>query len=234
MRYPKRTTRASCILTVFIFLFLPFSAEEAFPEELVREIISEVFWCELEPIIQEDEEYPPPRDQMLKQILAEAQFVFSGMIYGFRFVYTPLDLTRNVEEVFILEPLSRILWGDKNLKVESTRTDDDRLYARVRYRLADFQQDWLKLWESTTLPTASGTGRGDLFGGYKEKFTALRQGIKQAIRDYLRERVFNKPKEIRGEVLLMGAPYTIIDSGTYSAKVKIKLKIDEIVPYTLF
>ncbi|MEW5816327.1 MAG: hypothetical protein AB1798_13130, partial [Spirochaetota bacterium] len=82
-----------------------------------QEVIVEEFWCELDPMVRMGDTYPLTREAALKQILEEAQFVFSGMMYGFKFQYTPSDKTRRVDEIYFVEPVSQIPWGDKGLKI---------------------------------------------------------------------------------------------------------------------
>ena len=58
------------------------------------------FWVELSPFVETEEEYPLPEDKAYRRLLEEASFVFSGMIYGFDFTYTPFDKSRKVDEIF--------------------------------------------------------------------------------------------------------------------------------------
>ena len=73
-----------------------------------------------------------------------------------------------------------------------------------------------------------------VFAGVSGKIAAFEQSIKEAVRGYARKRVFNKPREINGEVLLWEEPRVTIDSGDYVSTVRIKLFIRELIPYSVF
>ncbi|MBN2051121.1 MAG: hypothetical protein JW760_11785 [Spirochaetales bacterium] len=210
-------------------LILLFSTTPLFPEDF----LSGAFWVEYEPIVA-GVAYPQSEEEAARLILEEARFVFSGMIYGFTFRYTPSDTAREVEETFALEPIHAIPWGDENLRITGGRVDREFYRAEVLYRLEDFQEGYLSYWSSNTLPSSSGMGAGDLFQGTEGKYDALREGVKEAIRNYLRPRFFNKPREITGEAVLTEAPYVIIDAGRYHARVRVKLDIRELRPYVIY
>jgi hypothetical protein len=200
-----------------------------------QDIISHEFRIELNLAVKpEDGEYPIPKDVALEELLEEVRYVLSGMIYGFSFVYTPSDKTRQIEEQFELEPVASIRWGDPHLSVVSTRVEDKNLYVRIRYRLADYQQPWIDLWRSSSIPIAGGSGDGSFILGSEGKRTSIENAAKESIRNYFRARVYNKPKEIRGEVLFARPPRTYIRSGAYNTQVRVKLRTEEVVPYQFY
>jgi hypothetical protein len=156
------------------------------------------------------------------------------MIYGYRFSYTPYDRARAVEEHFELTPIAQIPWGDTRLEILDVEKRDNRIYGRVAYTLARHQDARRNAWASNTRPFTSGRGGESVLMGVPAKVLAFRQSIKEAIRAYARKRVFNKPREITGEVLLWEEPRVVIDSGDYVATVRIKLFIREMIPYSIF
>lgn len=193
------------------------------------------FWCDLEPMVKtDDEEFPVPRDIAVKHILREAQFVFSGMIFGFAFEYTPSDTAREVKEIFTLEPIAQIPWGDERLSVMDTRREEEKLIARIRYDIASYQKPWLTLWQSSSIPAASARGTDNALLGIEAKIGSIKDGVKEAVRAYLRQRVYNKPKRITGEVLLCEPPRIFVDAGAYRSKVRIMMRIKEVLPYSAF
>jgi hypothetical protein len=200
----------------------------------VNEILTLNAWYDLEPLILEEEEYPETPESIHRKLLEEARILFSAMIYGFSFTYTPSDNKRGVEELFILSLNAEIQWGDPNLKVISSEIRDNRLYCKIIYSLTDAQNLRRISWNSNVIPTAGGEGGADYFQGYVSKMESIKAAIREAIRNYVRLRVFNKPKEIAGEILLLEEPYTIIQSGQYVSSVKIKLLLKEIEAYTIF
>ena len=137
------------------------------------------------------------------------------MIYGFSFSYTPSDTARGVKEEFRLEPLAEISWGDPSLYVAGTRMTEERLYAGLRYNIKPFQERWIALWESSVFPAVSGVGSASVTKGYSAKLDSYKSALKEAAREYLRKRYFNKPKEVTGELILTAAPYCVVDAGEY-------------------
>jgi hypothetical protein len=193
-------------------------------------------WCELEPMIQESEDYPLSPAAAQERVLEEARALLSAMIYGVRFSYTPADAQRRQAEQFQLSPVAELRWGDPRLRIAEAEVRDARLYARVRYDLQDFQSDRRRAWQSNAIPTAAGTGRASLFASSAPagKRRSLEQAFKEAIRNHLRPVLFNKPREVRGELLLWQAPQVIVDAGDYLTAAALKLRVQEIRPYSFF
>ena len=63
---------------------------------------------------------------------------------------------------------------------------------------------------------------------------ACRLALKDAIRNYARKLIKNKPKEIRGTVLATDLPRYYVDSGKYCADLDFFLFVSKIVEYTRF
>ena len=108
------------------------------------------------------------------------------------------------------------------------------MYGRVSYHMAEFQHARRTSWSSNSIPFASGRGEETLLKGTEAKLLSFKESVKQAVREYARKRVFNKPKEIRGEVLLWSEPMVLINSGSYFTTVRIKLFIKELIPYSIY
>ncbi len=197
-------------------------------------ILTGEFWVELDPFVESGQDSRLSREEAHTRILEEARFVFSGMIYGFKFVYTPSDATRKVAELFTFEPVAQIPWGDPALSVADVRIDGNLLRAYVRYIPTDHQLRWLKMMQSNIYSDATGWGQASMFAGRAAKYRAMEEAAKEAIRAHLRPRIYNKPKEVRGSVVFAEAPYVLIDAGEYKAKVTVKIDVDEIIPYRLY
>lgn len=249
--------RRAAALTIFsagLLLLATTSELWAYPGD--EDIIVAEFWTELDPITEgrqpgegggssSEEERPSPvepligtgvisQEEAIRRTLEEARVVLSGMIYGFDVRYTPSDRDRQVEEELVIEPLAQIPKGDPSLRVLKVRTTDNKYFVHMRYNLADFQQRRLRAWGSNTLAVAAGRGTVPLHGGYRAKFDSFDQAIKNALRDYLRPRYRNKPSRIQAAVALQEPPYTVIDAGGYHSKVRIKIDIREVQPYSAY
>lgn len=218
------TSSFSKLLVLLLFLLLPVAAF-GYTEYLDGE-----FWTDEDRIIHADD-----AEEAEIRVLMEGRYVFSGMLYGYDFRYVPSDRTRQVAEEFELTPVARIPWGDPRLRVVSTRRrEDGALAVRLRYDMADFQRARYDAWRSNNLTPATGVGRADLLNGFEGKLRAIEEGAKEAIRDHMRGKTFNKPHVITGRLLLEGPPRVGVASGEYVAVVETFLIIDEVVHYTAY
>jgi hypothetical protein len=219
-------------LLLLVSLLLP--AEAGAYEDPPHRITGE-FWAELEPVSLEGAQYgPPSREEQIRAMLEEARFVFSGIVYGFSFVYTPSDNTRRVEEVFTVEPAAEIPRGTPRLEVRQTYTSEGKVYALIDYHLEEFERYRLEAWKKNTTPRISGRGEGVYFSGPEEKITAHKNAVKSAVREYLRKQTYNKPKEAAGRFVFTEAPRVFAEGGRYVSAVDIKLLLDKLTPYTVF
>ncbi|MDC7226262.1 MAG: hypothetical protein PQJ61_05820 [Spirochaetales bacterium] len=191
------------------------------------------FFVELEPAGPFDlEEYD--EQAAIEQLLVEAQYVFSGMIYGFEFEYIPMDSSRGVAEEFALRPIHSIPWGDPGLSVSAGKYENGRYVAELRYDLADYQKPWEASWNTNILPGITATGAGSVYDGFDGKKAAIEDSVRESLRSYLRPRIYDKPRRISGRARLAGVPYITIDEGLYHCKAKITLQIEEILEYRAY
>ncbi|MDA3941524.1 MAG: hypothetical protein PF693_19830 [Spirochaetia bacterium] len=200
-------------------------------------IIDLDIWTEVTniiPAIEDNENAYLDKSEIYRRTLEDALWMISGMIYGFDIKYTPLDLSRHVKEYLEVTPRASIPWGDEKLEVVDTWFKNEKLSMQVRYFLDEAQITRLKLWESNIFPDAEGIGIVSVFSGFQGRIESIKEGIKEALRNYLRIRNTNKPREIICRVLLAEPPYTIMDAGGYKSKVKITIKFSEIIPYAYY
>lgn len=194
-------------------------------------------WTEITetiPAIDEEKKSYLTDDQISHRVLEDAAWIISGMIYGFDVIYTPLDLARNVDEYLKVTPVASILWGDEKLEIIDTWINNGKFSLQVRYFLDDTQITRLKLWKSNLFPNAEGVGNVSIFSGYQGRVESIKTGIKEALRNYLRIRNTNKPREIICRVLLTEPPYTILDAGGYRSRTNITIKFIEVIPYAYY
>jgi len=230
---------------LFCALVILLSVQTAFADTFIQG----EFWTELEPFVPDTSwatgssqiplneitgKQQISHEEAIKRCLEEIRIVLSGMIYGYRFVYEPGDAAREISEVFTLEPVSRIPWGDSSLSITETRVEGSRFFIRVRYRLNPSQESWWESWKSQAFPVAGGVGRSSMFDGYDARHEALSTGIKMALREYLRVRIPNKPRRVSGMLQISKIPYTVIDSGDYVVRVETSLNIEDILPYAVY
>jgi hypothetical protein len=156
------------------------------------------------------------------------------MVYGWTFAYTPGDRERGVEESFLLTPIAEIPWGSPRLSVHETEVADLKLFARISYSLNDDELARRMSWEGNSAALSMGRGTADVFKGPAEKLASLRDAMRDAVRAHLAVRVLNKPREIRGSLVLWEGPRTVVRAGTYTTTARVKLQVSEIVPYRIF
>ncbi len=209
------------------------AAAAGFPDTPDRLFIQP--WTELEPLVRfGDGPYPIPASTAQKSLLDDAQALFSGMVYGWTFTYVPGDRARHVTESFTLTPLALIPRGTPRMRVLEARIVDTRLEARFVYALDDEEAQRRAAWESNTALLSTGTGSASVMGGPAARGDSLRDAIRDAIRLALDQRYLNKPREIRGEVVLWEDPTVIVRAGTWTTIAKVKLLLREIIPYRIF
>jgi hypothetical protein len=228
---PVRRALALAVLATLCAAALP--AQVALDRS--PEYLTERFWVDLEPpVAREGEEYPLSEEAAVRLLLEEARYVFAGMIYGFRFRYVPADRRRDIDEQFEIEPIAEIRFGDPRLSVIATRVEDLRLHGRFEYRLADFQRSRLAGWLSADVPSAAGEGEAPFWEGHDARIPAVEDAMRLAVRELLRSRIDSKPREATGSFVLLGSPRIYVRSGAYQARVDIKVKVNEIRPYTVY
>lgn len=191
-------------------------------------------WAELEPIVRIEDEYPIPLEKAGQWVLEEARALLSGMVYGWTFSWTPGDAARKVEDRFELVPVAGIAWGNDRLAVRQTQVDEARLFAQVSYLMTPAEELRRRSWAGSAVDAATGTGEAPILAGRAAKLTALANAVKDAVRNHLHTRILNKPREIRGEIVLWEDPRAWVASGSYHAVAKIRLRVLDVVPYRIF
>lgn len=192
-------------------------------------------WVELEPVVRIDEgDYPIPLETAGRWLLEEARTLLSGMVYGWTFTWTPGDAARKVEDRFDLVPVAEIPRGSERLVVRQTEVAEARLFAQVSYQMSPSEDLRRRSWAGAAVDEASGAGEAPVLDGRAAKLLALANAIKDAVRGHLRTRILNKPREIRGEVVLWEDPRAWVASGAYHATAKVRLRVLDVIPYRIF
>ncbi|HEY9593848.1 MAG TPA: hypothetical protein VHE79_05180 [Spirochaetia bacterium] len=216
-------------VTLLFFVAVSSASGQSFDQVSVRP------WVELEPLFRIDpSRYPLPLDVAERDLLETGRVLVSGMVFGWTFEYYPGDRARQVQESFTLTPIAEIPWGSPRLRVSETEHDATRLWGRIIYSLSDEDSRRRSSWESNTADQATGTGTAPIQAGPDGRDASLKAAIRDAIRRSLDTRYVNKPRSIRGEVILWDDPQTIVRSGTYTTVAKVRIAVRELVPYRIF
>ena len=173
-------------------------------------------------------------DKAIRQLLDEAQYVFSAILYGMSFEYVPKDNVRAVEEEFSAELLHSIPWGDPGLYTSAGLYKNGRYDAEISYKVSDELLPWVISWDTNILPEISAIGMGNLYSGLDGKKEAINNSVKEALRNYLRPRIYDKPRKISGIARLASVPYITMDSGKYVCKARVTLRFEEILEYKVY
>lgn len=214
-----------------LVLFLTLAAEGASAAPTRHDL---ELWVELQPIAGEPNPAPISRDEAARRLLEEARFVFSGMLYGFEFRYVPRDRERGVAEEFVLTPIAEIPWGGEQLTILDIRHEENLMYGRLRYTLAAHEETRRDAWARSSVHRASGSGSAPRILGTAAKQSAIEDALRNAVHEYLRARVYNKPREVSGRLVLSAAPRVILRSGEYQATVQVKLVIQDLRSYAVY
>ncbi len=191
-------------------------------------------WSERDPLVADGTERPLSREIIVERLLDEAQAILSGMIYGYRFEYTPSHPDRGVAEQFSVQPYATIERGDPALEVFQTWTEKGRLYARIFYTLGSQQLAWQSGWLSGANRVSSGVGTSPFIAGPTTKIDAFEDALRVAVRNYLRTQTFNRPRRATGAILVKESPTFRVVAGNYEAHVEILLQIDRLESYEVF
>ena len=172
------------------------------------------------------------REEAIHQLLKEARWIFSGMVYGFRFRYVPGNLDEGFSELFELEPQDRIPLGDPDLKVYQVEDDLQRIRVLFNYWPDDFQNRLLRISSGGDFRGAAGMGGVPMMEP-GSRIASFEAGVKQALREDLRSIEYNRPLEVKGLVYLASAPILSIRSGEYTSRVKILYRREDLKSYPL-
>lgn len=163
-----------------------------------------------------------------------ARFLMGGMLYGWKFTYTPSDKARKVEEYFTLDPIKEISRDDPRFSITELTPAYPKLNCWANFTLDDSTQRWELYWGSVLFKNANGRGKGERKAEIDGVRNAYMEAVKDAVRSHARGLEKNKPKEIRGEVLLRDNPRLFADQGWFVADIKVLINIQELTPYTSF
>ena len=172
----------------------------------------------------------PPR-QALTEL---SKTIMEGMVYGWKFSYTPFDKRRAVAEEFELEPLQSILSNDNRLSVTELRPQYPYLYCWAEYRVTDAVALHRTEWIRINYVTAKGSGSAERKLEIDGVRQAYREAALAAVRGYLRKNIKNKPKTVNGEMLIKGNPRLYVSGGKFTAELSVYLYIREVIPYQTF
>ncbi|MGP1593946.1 MAG: hypothetical protein ACTTH8_01720 [Treponema sp.] len=227
--------KKNSILIFICLISLAYSDSYSGMHESEAVILRAPVWVFLEPQpgtigVESSPKILPP-----KQAITEvSQFIVAGMVYGWKFSYTPYDKKRNITEEFTLTPIYNLQENDERLLITELRPDYPFLYCWAEYRMTSSIAQRRQQWKSSCYITVQGSGHGKRQNETNGIYDAYTQAALSAIRTYLRKAVKNKPKCVTGELLIKENPRLSVSSGSYRADVMFYLHVKDVIPYTVF
>ncbi len=176
------------------------------------------------------EEYPEIRDKAVRILLEEARWIFSGMIYGFHYRYVPGSREQQIEDEFTLTPVALIEKGDPSLRVETIFDDYRTLTVQFSYWLSPLQSRRVEQFHMSRYRAAGGKASEPVTTADAGR-VAMELGVKEAVREDLRQQYYNRPREVSGLLCFSHSPRLTLGSGSYNSFVRILYGIDQIKYY---
>lgn len=174
-------------------------------------------------------------DTATSSIKVTAPFFLSGMIYGWKFEYTPSDKARQVAEYFSLTPIHEIDINDPAIHFASPATLENRVYCWVEYDRTLPMMTYRQSFDSVNIPQVKGTGESSKKISSEAIIESVEMAAKNAIRNYGRIIEKNKPKVITGTILLKDQDPTVkIVNGKFTSYLDFFLHVDTIIQYSNF
>jgi hypothetical protein len=226
-----------------LFVFLLFAVFTAWAQEhdpgFYPDTMRGEVWIELEPIYGDrpDSEYPLSMETAGRRALQEAALYYAAMIYGWSFHYDIGERARGIPEDFSFEPMGEIHWGDPRLTVTEVEIRGSHVRVWTDYRMSEMQTKRIQMWRTGTVRNAQAIGYCPITGpspdsGWLEiRNAVLKDAARVAIRTMLQRSERNRPKEAIGFISLASFPRFYVDSGQWTAAVRFRVQINEIIPF---
>jgi hypothetical protein len=199
-----------------------------------KELLRSEFWAEIEPVAAVGEEWPVTPREARSRILAEAAWVFGGMIWGFEFSYTPYDRTRALEERFDIAPIETLPADAPTLAPGALANISNEFHSIAQYRPEAALVSLMEGYASEPWKGAQGVGKADMDRGVKGRREAYKDGLRTAVRSLLQGLEPNKPRLVRGRAVFDAPPTLAIIDGYYTAQVRARIMVIEVIPYKVY
>lgn len=174
-------------------------------------------------------------DVAVSQLKNVAPYFIQGMTYGWKFDYTPSDKARNVSEYFEFTPITGLSETEiKSIVYTKPWIENSDLWCWIEYPRSDAMQRYYKSWLTIGHPHIKGTGYGKLTDGFDGIQNAAKEALRNAVREYERKIVKNKPKEIFGRVIIDDPPQIGLDAGRYRVTLDFFMETDRMIEYKKF
>ncbi|MGO8694428.1 MAG: hypothetical protein ACLQMF_12245 [Rectinemataceae bacterium] len=192
------------------------------------------FWAEIEPVSDLGDPWPVPPEERSRRIMDEAAWIYSGMIWGFEFSYTPYDKVRRIEERFDLKSLGSIRSDDPRLSLGPSRVEGGSTRAFVTYHPLPDEEARVVSYADEPWRGTQGIGRADYLLGWKAHRAAYEDGLREAVRSLLQLIEPNKPRRVLGRVVFERVPALGLAGGFYTSQVRARVEVSRILRYEVY
>jgi hypothetical protein len=199
-----------------------------------KELLRAEFWTDLEPVAGVGEEWPVSAETARARILDEAAWVYGGMIWGFEFRYTPFDKTRAIPESFEIEPIGSLAPEALSFAAGSRASSSDELRSFVEYKPGGPLASLMGSYARDPWKGSQGIGKADMNLGQKGRRAAYEDGLRAAVRSFLQGLEPNKPRLVRGRVVFDRPPSMAILGGYYTAQLRARVMVIDVLPYKVY
>lgn len=173
-------------------------------------------------------------DHAIGQMKKLTPFLLNGMVYGWEFDYTPSDRLRGVPEYFEIKEIRSFDAEAKKIVYEKPWFDYSKVHCWANFERDDAMVDSYNHWADVKNPRILGLGGGKISKGFEGIQDAAQNAVKDAVRNYYRKILRNKPKQITGRVLINKIPAILINSGEYQLQLDFFLESGIIKEYQNF
>ncbi len=173
-------------------------------------------------------------DHAIGQMKKLTPFLLNGMVYGWEFDYTPSDRLRGVSEYFEVREIRSFDSESKKIHYEQPWFDQSKVHCWANFERDDAMVASWKQWADVRNPRILGIGGGRVSKGFEGIEEAAQNALKDAVRNYYRKILRNKPKQITGKVLINKIPAILIKSGEYQLQLDFFLETGIIKEYQNF
>ena len=173
-------------------------------------------------------------DHAIGQMKKLTPFLLNGMVYGWEFDYTPSDRLRGVSEYFEVREIRSFDSESKKIHYEQPWFDQSKVHCWANFERDDGMVASWKQWADVRNPRILGIGGGRVSKGFEGIEEAAQNALKDAVRNYYRKILRNKPKQITGKVLINKIPAILIKSGEYQLQLDFFLETGIIKEYQNF
>ena len=168
-------------------------------------------------------------EEIAIMITNQASSWFSAMINGYAFSFEPMSYRNGVQQKFEIKPLGKI--ETSRLSFELLNQTNEKTEYLYRYKCNKTEQRKRAIWQSTKFKSSSGRGESSIFNGYSAREEAVNNAIKSGLINYFKEKLINKPRQIKGTLIFIETPRIFFNKGHLFADVNILIEEREVQDY---